>query len=149
MFDTRRSICKEAYGMKRLPIFLVGFFIIFSNIFAAAPVAVNHTLWDKILKANVDGEGYVDYAGIRINKGGDLYEYITLLETVDVKSLPEEERLAFWINAYNTHAIRVILANTKMQKVDENLSMFDEKFKIAKLNLSLNQIEHQVLRSNP
>ncbi len=114
-----------------------------------AATTVNHTIFDNILKANVDGDGYVDYAGIRVNKGGDLYQYITILETVDVKSLPVEERLAFWINAYNAHLIRLVLANPKLEKISDDFGLFDKKFKISKLNLTLNQIEHQVLRADP
>ena len=133
--------------MKRLSIFFLIACAWLVPVAAAPPF--DHTILDNILKANVDEEGFVDYAGIRVNKGGDLGQYITILETVDVKSMPEEERVVFWINAYNAHVIRLILANPKLEKVSDDLGMFDKKFKIAKVNLTLNQIEHQVLRADP
>jgi hypothetical protein len=128
----------------------VGFAAFLALIIGRLPAkAVDHSILDNVLKANVDKDGYVDYAGIRINKGGDLYEYLTLLETVDVKALLEQERLVFWINAYNAHVIKFILANPKLESIDQAKDMFDTKFKIARYNLSLNDIEHRILRSDP
>jgi len=102
--------------------------------------------FDGILKANVDSEGFVDYDAIRINKGGDLYEYIAFLEDADISACSDAEKTAFWINAYNAHMIRLILARPQMKIMSEDFKLFGEKFKIAKHDLSLNDIEHRVLR---
>ena len=128
-------------------------------IFAASLLFALHTPWlhaacmqptvlDGILKTNVDKEGYVDYDNIRINKGGDLYEFISFIETVDLKKCTEIERTAFWINAYNAHAIRLVLARTQMKQLSEDFKLFGEKFKVAGHHFSLNDIEHRVMRSS-
>lgn len=106
------------------------------------------TVFDGILKVNVDKDGYVDYDAIRVNKGGDLYEFISFLETADLKKCTELDRKAFWINAYNAHMIRLVLARPQMKSISEDFKIFGEKFKVANKNLSLNEIEHQILRSS-
>src|SRR6185436_16964119 len=105
---------------------------------AACPQA---TTLDGVLKANVDKDGFVDYAGIRTNKGGDLYQYITMIETADLTGCSDSEKLAFWLNAYNAHMIRLILARPAMKNSNENPAMLDEKFKVQKRQMSLNDIK--------
>lgn len=117
----------------------------FSSLHAACPQPV---IFDGILKINVDKDGFVDYDAIRINKGGDLYQYISFLETTDLKECGDADRTAFWINAYNAHAIRLILARIHMTNIGEDFALFGEKFKVANQKLSLNDIEHRVLRSS-
>jgi hypothetical protein len=108
---------------------------------------VDHGRLDGVLKANVDKEGYVDYDAIRVNRGGDLYEYISFLETADLKACSETEKLTFWINAYNAHTIRLVLARPAVKQISEDFKLFGEKFKVAKIDVSLNDIEHRVIRS--
>lgn len=114
----------------------------------AGAVCVEQKGFDGILKANVDSEGFVDYDAIRINKGGDLYEYIAFLEAADISQCSDVEKEAFWINAYNAHMIRLILARPQMKNMSEDFKLFGEKFKVAKHDLSLNDIEHRVLRAS-
>lgn len=116
---------------------------------AAGAACIEHKTFDGILRANVDSNGYVDYDAIRINKGGDLYEYIAFLESADLSQCNEKEQLAFWINAYNAHMIRLILARPQMKSVSEDFKMFGETFMVAKHHLTLNEIEHRILRSSP
>ena len=114
----------------------------------AFSVCILPTIFDGILKANVDNEGFVDYDSIRINKGGDLYQFISFVETADLSKCSEAEKTAFWVNAYNAHMIRMVLARSQMKQVSEDFKLFGEKFKVANQKLSLNDIEHRVLRSN-
>lgn len=111
-------------------------------------VCLQPVIFDGILKTNVDIDGFVDYDAIRINKGGDIYEFISFIETADLKKCSEAEREAFWINAYNAHMIRMVLARPQMKQVSEDFKLFGEQFKVANQKLSLNDIEHRVLRSN-
>ena len=111
---------------------------------AACP---DHKVFEGILKANVDTNGFVDYDAIRINKGGDLYQYITFLESADLAQCSEKEQLAFWINAYNAHMIRLILADPQLKNISDNFKMFGDRFMVARHHLTLNEIEHRVLRS--
>ena len=131
---------------KRLAVFSALFFLAgVPNLKAAC---FQPTILDGILRANVDKDGYVNYDQIRVNKGGDLYEYLALIETVDLKKCSEPEQVAFWINAYNAHAIRLILARPQMNKVSDDFKLFGEPFKVAKDKYTLNDIEHRILRSS-
>lgn len=116
-----------------------------SQLYAAC---ASSTILDGILKTNVDKDGYIDYDAIRVNKGGDLYEYISFLEDADLKGCTENERVAFWVNAYNAHAMRLILARSQMTSLSDDFKMFGEKFKVANHQLSLNDIEHRLLRAS-
>jgi len=138
--------------MKKNKLFLLSTIILLASGVAGvtrAATIVDHAILDGILKANVDADGFVDYAGIRINRGGDLYQYLSVLETADAKTFSEEDKLAFWINAYNAHVIKFVLAKPKLERIDQDQDMFDQKFKIARYNLSLNDIEHRILRGDP
>ena len=94
----------------------------------AFSVCILPTIFDGILKANVDNEGFVDYDSIRINKGGDLYQFISFVETADLSKCSEAEKTAFWVNAYNAHMIRMVLARSQMKQVSEDFKLFGEKF---------------------
>jgi hypothetical protein len=111
--------------------------------------AFDHSIFDGILKTNVTPEGFVNYDNIRIAKGGDLYEYITYLVDAKIDKESEEEKIVFWINAYNAHVIRLLLARPLLKKVDKDKAIFDEKFRIANRKLSLNQIYQRIFRSDP
>jgi hypothetical protein len=72
-----------------------------------APDQFSHALFDAVLQAHVH-EGEVDYAGI--SGDGRFHAYIRQLDQVDPAAFAtREERLAFWINAYNAFAIQGIL----------------------------------------
>src|SRR3954464_15841009 len=107
---------------------------------ATAPVArteaacVDHQPWDGILQANVDNDGLVDYDGIRAKKGGDLDAYIKTLQSTNLSGCTEQEKEAFWINAYNANIVRLVLARPKLNKVSDDFKIFDEKFKAANID---------------
>lgn len=122
--------------------------LLFLGSVRAPAVCIQPTIFDAILKTNVDRDGFVNYDAIRVNKGGDLYEFIAFIEDADLKSCTESERLAFWINAYNAHMIRLVLARSNMKQVSEDFKLFGEQFKVAQRNLSLNDIEHRIIRSS-
>ncbi len=115
---------------------------------AATPQCPQSTILEGILKTNVDKDGYVDYDAIRINRGGDLYQYISLIETADLTTCSESDKLAFWINAYNAHMIRLVLARPNLKQISEDFKLFGERFKVAKINTTLNEIEHRIIRAS-
>lgn len=127
---------------------LVAGLILFAFGSLAHALCSSPLVWDGIVKTNVDKDGYVNYDNIRINKGGDLYEFISSIESADLKSCTETEKLAFWINAYNAHIVRMILARPQLKKISEDFSLLDEKFRVARISISLNDIEGRIIRSN-
>lgn len=71
------------------------------------PSEFSHRLFDETLRAHVT-DGIVDYPGI--SRDSRFRGYIQQLDRLDPNALPTpQDRLAFWINAYNAFAIQGIL----------------------------------------
>jgi hypothetical protein len=71
------------------------------------PDQVSHRLLDEVLQAHVR-DGLVDYPGIA--QDARFRAYLSHLTRVDPSALAtRDDRLAFWINAYNAYAIQGIL----------------------------------------
>lgn len=103
----------------------------------------------------------VQRAGIRFN--GVEYEALALdpryrqlltqIETSKPATLrSKEERLAFYINAYNVYAIKMVIDNMPMDSIRDAGSLFTPVWKktvgnIAGEAVTLDQIEHAILRS--
>jgi len=77
---------------------------------AAAPVqAVSHTMLDRILDVYVR-DGYVYYNALRIERA-NLDRYVASLEVAPdhVARMSENDRRAFWVNAYNALVLRTVI----------------------------------------
>jgi hypothetical protein len=81
---------------------------------AVGPIHAQHLpnpdLLDRALAEHMR-DGLVDYAGLRAHRE-DLDRYLDALSKTDPAALegaPREERLAFWINAYNACVLRLII----------------------------------------
>ncbi len=62
--------------------------------------------WQVLLRTHVR-DGVVDYPAL--HRQEHLTSYLALLDRVDPNQLPGDDRLAFWINAYNAFAVQGIL----------------------------------------
>ena len=71
-----------------------------------APGEYSHQPFDQVLQAHVR-DGVVDYPAILNDRR--FAQYLDHLGRVDPNSLPKDDRLALWINAYNAYAIKGIL----------------------------------------
>lgn len=70
------------------------------------PGQFSHEDWQDLLRAHVQ-DGVVDYPAI--HPQGQLSSFLALLDRMDPNQLSAENRLAFWINAYNAFAVKGIL----------------------------------------
>jgi hypothetical protein len=72
-----------------------------------APKEFSHQVFHEVLRAHVE-RGVVDYPAIATDP---VFErYVQQLDRIDPSSLPtRQDRLVFWINAYNAFAIKGIL----------------------------------------
>ena len=115
----------------------------------------NHDLWDVLLKEYVK-DGRVNYQFLYKNKE-QLNSYLDLLQSHAPSSdWSREERLAYWINAYNAYTLKIILDHYPVKSIKEIggkvqiplvSSTWDIKFvEIDGKELSLNDIEHRILR---
>ncbi|MCP4040708.1 MAG: DUF547 domain-containing protein, partial [Gammaproteobacteria bacterium] len=78
--------------------------------YATVPFNHQHTLFDRILTAYVKG-GLVNYKALKSDQDA-LDRYLESLAVVTQKQIEgwsRQQKLAFWINAYNAFTIKVIL----------------------------------------
>lgn len=114
---------------------------------------IKHDLWDGILKKYVSVNGNVNYKGLSENIT-DLNKYLALIKSNHpIPSWSSDDKLAYWINAYNAFTIELIIKNYPLNSIkdikQDNLSAWDMKFiKIGKKVYSLNEIEHNIIRKD-
>lgn len=115
----------------------------------SAPVAPSHSVWQSLLKTYVNAKGEVDYAGLR-KQEKDLDVYLaTLAEAIPQTSWTKNERLAYWLNAYNAYTFKLILNNYPVERITDLSGGDPWKVKWIELDgktYSLNQIEHDIIR---
>lgn len=121
-----------------------------------AAATVDHSMWDEFLGAHLgdkDGISVIDYGAVGNGARDLLNDYLAMLSQTDVDGLNRDEQRAFWINLYNALTVKVILDNYPVDSIrDISAGLFssgpwDEKhFPVAGEQLSLNDIEHRILR---
>ncbi len=77
---------------------------------AAAPV--DHSAFDKILRATVKNE-LVDYKAVQAKHRKALDGYLTAMAQVDHAALPKNERFAFYLNVYNATVLSEVAKRLK------------------------------------
>ena len=83
----------------------------------------SHELFDRLLSRVVDDEGRVDYASLK-QTPRELDSYYRILSQVSPDSHPQRfphhnDRLAYWINAYNAAVLRTVLEYYPIATVGE------------------------------
>ena len=138
---------------------------IFATHASGAGKVVDHSAWDRLLKAYVipatnNGLNRVRYGKFKAEGAGALKSYIAMLEAVDPTKLGRHEQYAYWINLYNAKTVEVVLDKYPVKSIKSirlGGSLFAAftggpwKAKIMKVNgvkLSLDDIEHGILRPN-
>lgn len=116
----------------------------------AAPATVDHRLYGQLLQRHVHN-GVVDYGGLK-RQEALLDKYLDHLAGIDPDGLPDKERFAFYINAYNAWTLKLILDHYPGIKSIKDAGSFWQspwKKKIARIDgglLTLDEIEHDILR---
>lgn len=114
--------------------------------------------WDALLKKYVAPQ---TIAGVRLNavnyqklKGDPRYSKLIK----DLRDYPlaglstKEERLSFWINAYNIMAVKMVLDHYPVDSIKDAGSIFRSVWKkpvgtVGGKTRTLNEIEHEILRT--
>lgn len=111
-------------------------------------IIFDHTEWNELLQDYVNGKGEVDYASI--GKDARLTHYLDQLsKATPSESWSENERKAFWINAYNAFTIRLILDHPGVKSIKDISSPWKmEFFSIGGRKMNLDHVEHVELRKN-
>jgi hypothetical protein len=124
-----------------------------SQVALEQPIDIALTLAMGDLKAKfIDAErGTVRYPSIRGSKEFERYKDLTRrLRSFDLHSLKDRgQRLAFWINIYNTGVIHGVIELGLERSVKEVPGFFDRiTYEIGGFRFSLNDMEHGLLRGN-
>lgn len=122
-------------------------------------VEVDHTAWDDLLKRYISTEQGINlfaYGSVTSADKNTLKNYVEYLQTILVTELDEKEQFAYWVNLYNSLVIQVVVENypvKSIQKISYGLlaalswGPWREKLVYVEgINLSLDNIEHQILR---
>lgn len=123
----------------------------------AVDTTARHENFTRVLNRFVDEEGYVDYQALKQEAGDVLVPYLKQLERADPSAWSRDERLAFWINAYNAYALKLIVDNYPVKSIwattegpakpDKENSPFALKIApVADTARTLDEIEHEIIR---
>lgn len=109
-----------------------------------------HQLWNELLNNYVTDSGLVNYKGIKTERV-KLTTYIDNLSKIytdkSFANLSKEQKLAFWINAYNAMTVDLILRNYPIKSIKDIDKPWDQRFwKLGNKWFNLNEIEHNILR---
>ncbi|MEQ8628825.1 DUF547 domain-containing protein [Ekhidna sp.] len=117
---------------------------------------VSHKSYDELLQKYVDEKGMVDYKGLKGDRP-KLKSYLSILETNPPQNnWTRDQKLAYWINAYNAYTLELILEHYPVESIKDIGSTikipfvstaWDIKFiNIGDEEYDLNNIEHGIIR---
>ncbi|MGH8710033.1 MAG: DUF547 domain-containing protein [Burkholderiales bacterium] len=113
---------------------------------AALPAqAMDHKAFDEVLHAYVSA-GQVNYSGVADDP--HFPAYLEELKRTDADALPSrEEKLAFWMNAYNAFAMKGILDGYSPNSVFGKVRYFYlNKYDVGGKTINLYNMEHEIIR---
>lgn len=115
---------------------------------ASGDASFDHAPFGALLEKYVSEDaGKVDYAGLKKDRAA-LDAYLESIARVDAKTLDTSEQKALLINAYNAYTLELILENYPgVESIRDLDKPWDSsRYKVAGYTLSLNDIEHGLLR---
>ncbi|MEL6869801.1 MAG: DUF547 domain-containing protein [Pseudomonadota bacterium] len=117
---------------------------------------IDHTAWQQLLSAAVadvaDDVNLVDYAAFAGQHKAALDSYIASLAAIDPRRYAHDEQMAYWINLYNALTVQRVARDWPVTSILNVGSLtrqgpWDEPLvRVAGMLLSLNDIEHGILR---
>ncbi len=133
----------------------------FKTVAAGSTVTVDHSAWDKLLKAYVvpgsDGLNRVAYTSLK-KEHSVLKGYLAALQKVDPATLDKPEQFAFWVNLYNAKTIDVVLDKYPVKSI-KDISLGGglktlvtggpwqaKLMKVNGIDMTLDDVENAVLR---
>lgn len=115
---------------------------------------IDHSTWDQLLQKYVDSQGRVNYRDwlATAEDVQVLDDYLSHLSRANEQGTTEQ-KLAYWINAYNAVTIRGILREYPTSSIRNHTARFigyniwkNLKLQVNDRQVSLDQMEHEILR---
>lgn len=115
----------------------------------------------EVLGQYVDDRGLVDYNALKANRAtlDSFLDSMANLAPDEYEKWGKQQQIAFWINAYNSLTLRAIIDNYPIRSsffaslrfpknsIRQISGVWDElRFKVMGRDMTLDQIEHEVLR---
>jgi hypothetical protein len=116
----------------------------------AAVAAAGPDAWDALLRTYVQGD-YVDYAAWRANPAdlARLDAFLAWQASANPKAMSREDQIAFYINAYNSLNVKMILDAYPVHSPVDIDGYFDKKkFRVAGEDLTVSEVEYDRLIAN-
>lgn len=124
---------------------------------------IDHSAWQHILDnylvlshqaiKNTNNERRLfSYQTVSHHDKQVLSNYIDYLQTIDPREYNKNQQFAYWVNLYNALTIKIVLDNYPIKSIKEIGDGYSGPWNtkyllIAKQKLSLNDIEHNILRA--
>ncbi len=86
---------------------------------SCASIEREHAAWSSLLRKYVQA-GLVDYESWKTQGAAELNNYLPILSSVsaaDERAASRDKLLAFWINAYNAFAVKLILDHSPVRSI--------------------------------
>ena len=127
----------------------------------ASRAVIAHDRWDEFLSAHVttgaDGIHRVRYAEVSEPDRSLLSAYLADCERVAISAHSRDEQYAYWLNVYNAVTVRTVLEHYPVRSM-RNVGLVPSwlgggpwdhpRIRVEDEPLSLNDIEHRILRRN-
>lgn len=121
------------------------------------PARIDHAQWQRLLDlyvaADSGGINRVAYARVSAGDRERLRAYLQMLSQFDPRDYAQAEQLAYWVNLYNALTVEVVLSHPdkgSILRMGKGLFSIgpwnDEVIRIAGVAVTLNDIEHRILR---
>ncbi|WP_122053940.1 DUF547 domain-containing protein [Vibrio sp. Evd11] len=116
---------------------------------------VSHQDWQLFLDNYLVQQGQntlVRYQAVNTADKTKLKQYISRLEQIDPFDYPKAEQYAYWVNLYNAVTVDLILNAYPIKSITKLGGLFsfgpwgDDVVKVNGKSLTLNDIEHRILR---
>lgn len=118
---------------------------------------LDHSAWQRLLDRYLvetdDGRTLFRYAAVSAADRAALDDYLAALGGLDPRGLQRPEQLPYWINLYNALTVQVVLDHPGEDSIlDMGDGFFrpgpwnDDLIEVAGKDLTLNDIEHRILR---
>lgn len=111
--------------------------------------------WGDLTTKYVVDERWIDYAAWHADAGdiAALAHVVDAFEAIDPSALDDDDRLAYWINVYNAVTVELILEHYPVESIKDidGAGLLGSPWKLERVTiagraLTLDQIEHEIIR---